>query len=70
MSPGAMTTPAAWTPSLRTRPSSGRAVSMISFATGSSAYAWASSDPGRMASSRRMPIGRSGTSLAIRSTVP
>ncbi|KAB2889245.1 MAG: serine/threonine protein kinase, partial [Kofleriaceae bacterium] len=66
--PGAMTTPAACTPSLRTRPSSGRAVSRICLVIGSSPYAWASSLPGFMASASLMPIGRSGTSLAMRST--
>ena len=64
-----ITTAAAWIESARVRPSSGRARSMISFATGSSLTAVASSPPGFIASSSVWP-GPSGIIFAIRSTVP
>ena len=64
-----MTTPAAWIESARVRPSSGRARSMISFATGSESTAWRSSAPAFSAASSVWP-GPSGTSFAMRSTTP
>ena len=65
----AMTTPAAWIESWRTRPSSGFARSTISRTSGSASYAARSSCPAFIDSSR-YTFGPSGTSFAIRSTVP
>ena len=64
-----MTTPAAWIESARVSPSSGRASSTISFATGSESTACRSSAPGFSAASSVWP-GPSGTSFAMRSTTP
>ena len=50
-----ITTPAAWIESARVRPSSGRARSTISFATGSSLTAFASSPPGLHRLLERLP---------------
>ncbi len=64
-----MTTAAAWIESLRTTPSSGRAMSTMLFAVSSTSYALRSSAPGFMHSSNET-FGPSGTILAIRSTTP
>src|SRR5215203_2686036 len=64
-----ITTPAAWIESWRTSPSSGRARSTISRATGSASYSCFSGCPGFMHASSVWP-GPSGISFATLSTAP